>query len=355
MLATIDALQVDSEVDFWARHVRVVRVAMSKPVLKVTRDAAGRTNLDGLIAAFTKAKGGGSGVGGGVNIAAEVPIIVMDEATLALDAVLPSLPFGLTLPGRAAFEQGKVTIRPTGPPVDGQVATTPMRLEVAFASTSLDPGQGLALVVEGPLVGVPQRVEVKPTRPMRFWLGERVLGLGGIALTEEGIELGPLQLSVPIAKGASEVAAAASCEKIVVASKGAGGEAFVRELLGKLRQGDVVAVMNALERVRMVRPVVSLNIDDAGRHDYVDLLPPSTQLGSLGLVGTSEIDLVAVMTAANVAASERLLAPVAKAIKPGEVAVRPLWERAARAVCGDRTRCRGGGCLRWRGRSCRYR
>ena len=135
---------------------------------------------------------------------------------------------------------------------------------------------------------------------------------------------------MPIAKGASEVAAAASCEKVVVASKGAGGEVFVRELLGKLTHGDVAGVLDALERVRMVRPVVSLNIDDAGHHDYVDLLPPSAGLASLGLIEPSEIDLVAVMNAANVAASERLLTPVvSKAKKPGDVVVRPLWERFA--------------------------
>jgi len=346
VLATVDTLEVDSEVDFWERHVRVLRVAFEHPVMKVTRDAAGHSNLDSLIAAAKKlgdAKAG-SGVGGGITIAPELPIVVMDGATLALDAVLPALPFGLTLPGKATFENGKVTLRPTGPSPDGHVATTPLRVEVAFASTSLDPGQGLAFVAEGPLSGPPTRLEVRPARPMRFWLQERVLGVGGIALTADGIELGPLQLSVPIGKqgGATEVAAAASCEKVIVSPSptellarvvsALGPDGGAREPSAAGKKAMVTAAIGALDEVKLVRPVVSVTIDAAGHHDFEDLLPPLGPGLATSPLATTSVDFVRALTDANLAASDRLLARPGKSAKAGATGTlppRPLWARVA--------------------------
>jgi len=374
VLATAEALEVDSEVDFWNRHVRILRVALTHPVMKVTRDAAGHSNLDPLIAAARKlgdAKAG-AGLGGGVTIAPELPIVVMDGATLALDVVLPPLPFGLSLPGRASFEGGKVTLRPSGPSPDGHLASTPMRVEVAFTSTSLDPGQGLSFMAEGPLAGPPTRVELRPTRPMRFWLQDRVLGVGGVALTAAGIELGPLQLSVPIAKqgGASEVAAAASCDKVIVTP--APQELLVRVAAALRKDGEawtaapdqrpgglptaltasapggqrakVEAVLAALDQVTLVKPVISLTVDAAGHHGFEDLLQHlAPGLEGQGLAASNEIALgsdgsqrrsdvlVRVLTEANLAASDRLLTRAKKTPKVGlqEPPAQPLSARLA--------------------------
>jgi len=341
VLATIAGLAVQAEVDLWNRRVQLVKVDLTKPVLKVTRDTSGATNLDGLIAGLKRAAEGNDGgekLGGGVTIAPEVPVVAMEGLVVAIDAALPPLPLGLTLPGKATFEGGRVTFQPAGPP-QGGLLTTPMRIDLAFASTSLDPGQALTLTAEGPLGGPPTLLELRPARPMRFWLKQRVVGIGGVALTSRGIELGPLQLSVPLARGAgaTEVAAAASFEKIALAT--APGELWARVTTALARSQDhaalqsvLVLALGALDEIKLVNPVITLAIDEAGHHSYEDLLPDlrvAQEPVAQGLDRVAETGLVQAVIDANVLASQRLLSPE-RSPKPEKGAAPALSVRMSR-------------------------
>lgn len=337
VIATIEALTIDGDIEAWDRQVRVERVAVTRPVMKLTRDREGRTNVDSVIAAFESMSSGvgGSSRVGGVTLVPALPIITVDDATLAVDAVLPKLPLGLTLPRQATFEGGHITVRPTDVSPTGRLSATPVRIEANFASTSLDPGQGLGFSAEGPLGGAPTRLELRPTRPVRFWLGDRVAGVGGIALTSSGVELGPLQLSVPIRRegGASKVAAAATCERVVV-------DVPARDLLGRAAAalttaGDdprnkLRALMGGLDRIELVHPVISLAIDERGHHDLEDLLPdlPALLEAVTAPRVRTEPGLVRAVADAHHRATDRLIA--GKEPDSGhEPARRTLSERVA--------------------------
>lgn len=280
VLATIGTLEIDSEVDAWERRVRILRVALSTPVLKVTRAADGSSNLDPILTALARiGQGAGSAAPAGLTLEPELPIVVVDGLTLAFDAALPPLPLGLTLPTQATFEGGRLTVRPTGPSPDGRLTSTPLSLEGSFSSTSLDPGHGLGLSIAGTLGAPPTRLALEPARPVRFWLQDRVVGVGGIALGDRGVELGPLQLSVPIdrAGGTREVAAAASCDALVLVAPPRELAARLTGALSTLTgesttRARLLAVLGAIDEVELVRPIVSLTLDAEGRHGYEDLL-----------------------------------------------------------------------------------
>jgi hypothetical protein len=219
-----------------------------------------------------------------------------------------------------------------------------MRLDTRFASTSLDPGQSLRVAVEGTLGGDVTRIEVGPERPVRFWLGTRVVGVGGVALTPEQVELGPLQLSVPLGKdrGTGQVAAAATVERVVIrpgpmavydAVRASAAEAHAGASPGLVKR--IEQVLLALDGVRLEGPVLAAAIGADGTHGFEDLVPAVNALGEAPLPtmeAARDDALVNTMTEASLRASEKLLAKKATVARPAAAPTAPLPVRVTKKL-----------------------
>jgi len=308
-------MSIDLEVRPLERHVKVLAVHLDRPTFELTRDATGRTNLDTLLAGLHTTGAGGSG--SGITIDPTPPAIAMEHAAVEVAAALPPIPFGLALPERMTFRDGMVTIVPEPVVVDGDVR---LKLDARFADTTQDPGYGMDVgAVASKSLGL-ERAEVRFARPLRFFLGQRVVGLGGLAWSPEttaqgggegAFELESLQLSVPLARtGASDVVAAAlTCDRVTVKPEPL---ALLRRVArdGGPAAPSLARVLRAIDAIAIDRPVLALSIDDKGQHSFEDLLPRRDLPEGPGLraLPASEPTLSRVASEASRAASDRLLA-----------------------------------------------
>ena len=337
-LARVRVVDITLAVDVWARRARADKVALSGVTLQVARAADGKTNFDALIAALRAHAEEVIGGGGLVKLEPLVPTIEVSDLTIAADVHWPKLPLHLSLPQRVELLGGRATLAPRTP---DRSPRAPLALEAHFTESSLDPGFGFSVQIEGGAEVGPERLGISFARPIRFMLGQRVAGIGGVAWTPAGLELASLQLSVPLAADGAgaggSVDAAATFEKVTLRPEPL--MALVRAALDAGLGGGVgggasggrggaplAALLGQLDGVDLVRPVIALSFDGAGHHSFEDLLPRGTAggagaEGAAGAVGGAEDDgpagapepapptLVSAVMTANLSATERLLAP----------------------------------------------
>ncbi len=307
VLATATRVEVTSEVDWGERRVRLLSVDFEAPALWVMRAPDGRTNLDDILAGLERTRGG-SGGSSLASLDPTLPEVSGRGARVVLDHGVDGQPFGLSLPARVELRAGTVGLR-----VEGTRAT----VVANFADSSLDPGESIAveLLVDRAEEGrkLLEKVAVRPSRPLRFWLGARVVGLGGVGLTRTGIELGPLQLSVPVKAGSHEaVSAAATFERIAIETS---DPIALARSVAQRREGGLLETLGALGPVVVTRPVIALSLDE-GQHGFEDLLPSRAPRQELA---EARPDFVSVMTSAALEATETLLGPVEKSAEPRSV------------------------------------
>lgn len=360
-LATIAAVDLELDVSLFDRTARLVSATFDQPRLELVRRPDGSTNVDGILRALRDRRGGTGGSS------------KLDLAALGTDAVtvkdlevllVPSLErdpsvanLGLEIPSRIELHRGKVELSlPAASPADPS-ARTPGRVALTFADTSLDPGQAFAIELGfaedgtlspalgriGPL-GRLQRVAVSPSRPVRFWLGERVVGLGGVALTKDGVELFPLQLSVPVPNRVptGEVSAAATVGRLVVDLPEL-GRVLEPNGLSRLRSALSAALSgqgpSPVTRVALGSPVLALALD-GGRHSFEDLLALGGAVGA----GSAEVPTASaplppleddLLVSANRAAIGRVLTAKPEATpRPARASNAPMAKALAGLLSG---------------------
>ena len=308
-IATVAAVDLELDVSLFDRSARLVSATFDRPRLELVRRPDGTTNLDGIARAFRERGGGGGGSSRldlsalGTNAVTVKDLEVLLIPSLERDPSVANLGLGLEVPSRIELHRGKVELTlPNKAPSAGLAADNaadpsagePGRVALTFADTSLDPGQSFAIELGftadgslspaiGPL-GRLARVAVSPARPVRFWLGERVVGLGGVALTEDGVELFPLQLSVPVPNRVptGEVSAAATVGRLVVDLPELGrliepgGVSRLRAQLAAALSGQGPSPVT---RVRLASPVLAFAIDGP-RHSFEDLVSMGQALGA---------------------------------------------------------------------------
>lgn len=290
-IATLAAVDLRLDVSLFDRSARLVSATFDQPRLELVRRPDGSTNVDGVLRAFRE-RGGGAGGSSRLDLGAlgTNSVIVKDLEVLLVPSLErdPSVAnLGLEIPSRIELHRGKVELALPGEasPVD-PAKREPGRVALTFSDTSLDPGQAFAIELGfaedgtlspaiGPL-GRLERVAVSPSRPVRFWLGERVVGLGGVALTKDGVELFPLQLSVPVPNRVptGEVSAAATVGRLVVDLPEL-GRLLEPEGLSRLRSNLSAALSgqgpSPVTRVVLASPVLAF-ATDGSRHSFEDLL-----------------------------------------------------------------------------------
>ncbi len=309
VIATSNRVLVDAEVDWIERRVRIVSVGVAEPALWVVRRSDGTTNLDGILAGLERARGSGTG-SAWVSIDPTLPEVAGQGARVVIDHGVDGQPLGLAVPPRVELRAGKLGLR-----IEGDRTA----VVADFADSSLDPGESIALelIVDRSQEGrkVLEKVAVRPSRPLRFWLGARVVGLGGVALTRTGFELGPLQLSVPVKAGSDEaVSAAATFERIAVDTS---DPIALARSVAQNRGKGLAETLASLGPVTVTKPVVALTFD-GGHHGFEDLLPA----GPTTLPEAGRLDFVSTVTTAAIEASEALIGPVEKTATPRSVAER---------------------------------
>jgi hypothetical protein len=316
VFATASRVVFDADIDWAGRRVRLATVTLDDAALRLHRRPDGTTNVDTILAGLERRSQGGSGVAG-VTLDPSWPEVRGQGARIVIDHGFDKLPLGLTLPGRIELRQGQVGLRS-----DGDRAV----LAATFADSSLDPGEGLTVELEVDRAEAGRRildkVSLRPSRPVRFWLGQRVVGLGGVALGSAGLEFGPLQLSVPVAVANEAVSAAATVERVVLDTDAP--LALARSLA---QPATVREALARITRVTVVKPVIAVALE-AGRHGFEDLLE------ALHTAPTADAqaapDFVEVVSRAALEASEKLLgaaSPIATAPRvPLPVRVRRVAE-----------------------------
>ncbi|MFO0750935.1 MAG: biosynthetic peptidoglycan transglycosylase [Myxococcota bacterium] len=302
------------DVSPWERRVRAVAIHVDQPTFQLRRDADGKTNVDRVLAGL---RGGqaekGLGAGSGVSIDPTPPAVAMEHATIEVVAALPKLPFGLTIPERMALRDGTITL--TSLP-DATAEEPHLEASARFADTTLDPGFGLELGATVSKTRGPERLAVSFSRPVRFMLGRRVVGFGGLAWSpaakdgkdQGSFEVSSLQLSVPIdvAGGGANgvVAAAATCERLTLAPE-------PLSLLRRAGEAPTLAkLVKAVDAIEVTRPIMKIDLDPAGHHSFEDLFPRAESAPGSIIRAPSEPEpsLSRAATEASVAASDRLLA-----------------------------------------------
>ena len=277
-LFTADRLHVDADVALLRRKVTLQKISMERPVVTVVRRSGGGDNVRALAARLRAllgpgaAPGAGGGGGGPLRfLERRVPEIALTHADVVIDAPLPELPLGLTVPKLVTLTDGAVTVR-----ADDPSAPTELALEADFTETSLDPGFGLGVELAVGLDGTPHVVGARFDRPVRFYLGQRVAGVKGVRWTPGGFEVSELQLSVPLdpKKPQGTVGAAATVARLEVSPE-------PREILRRARAdrpgGETPPLKDLLayvDRVVVVRPALVLRLASGGHHSFEDLVAP---------------------------------------------------------------------------------
>jgi len=278
-LVTSDRASLELEVAPWERRVRAVALHLERPTFHVRRGADGRLEAMTL---FERLRHGGGASGrapAGVTIEPTLPPIAMEHATVEVDVrgaagappLWDTLPFGLTIPERMALRDGTVTVVAEAGREDA------WRVDARFADTTVDPGFGLQLVTLMSRARGPERLEAHVARPMRFYLGDRVVGVGGVAWSPAAasgdesarggaLEVTGLQLSVPVSRAQGGVVPAAlTAERVTVRP----APLTLLARAGSLAPERLVA---ALDAVIIERPVLALEVDRQGRHAFADLV-----------------------------------------------------------------------------------
>lgn len=324
-LLTADRLRVDADVALLRRKIALRKITMDRPVATVVRRSDGGDNVRAPAARLRAlldggaATGGGGGGGGPLRyLERRVPEIELTHADVVIDAPLPELPLGLTVPKVVMLTDGAVTVR-----ADDPSAPTELSLQAQFVETSLDPGFGLGVELAVGLDGTPQAIGARFDRPVRFYLGQRVAGVKGVRWTPGGFEVSELQLSVPLdpKKPQATVGAAATVARLEVSPE-------PREILRRARAdrpgGEIPPIKELLayvDRVVVVRPALVLRLAAEGHHSFEDLVAPLRWTES-----ALAADPGALLSAAARSASTRL---VASGVTPADEASLPARTSAA--------------------------
>lgn len=340
-LVTVPRAELDLDVSVLDRSARLVSLTLQGPRLELVRHPDGSTNFDKVLAAL-KNRGGGATTPSKLDLStARIEITDLDVA------LTPSLTSNdLEIPARIELRHGRVKLERE------EKAT---RIALQFDDTTLDPGQPFSVELgfgeEGSLsprlgpLGHLERVAVSPARPVRFWFGERVVGLGGIALSREGLELFPLQLSVPVAgrTPTGEVSAAATVGRVVIGVPEVARlmePGAVGRLSAQLASAMSGKAVSPLSRLHLASPVLSLAIAGS-RHSFDDLVglmgreARSTDSAATGVSahispGPGNDDKL--LVSANRAAIDRVLATPGKKSSDGRVSNAPMARSVAQLV-----------------------
>ncbi|MCC6623179.1 MAG: transglycosylase domain-containing protein [Deltaproteobacteria bacterium] len=316
-LAEAARASLELDVAVWDRRVRAVALHLERPTLHVRRGADGGLELLAILARLRDGQGGGRAPGG-VTIEPALPTIAMEHATVDVDLRGPAgsapmwgrLPIDLAIPERMALRDGTVTVLAEAGREEA------WRIEARFADTTIDPGYGLRLGATLSRAAGAERLEADVARPIRFYLGDRVVGVGGVAWSParepagdapSSFELVKLQLSVPVSRAQGGVVPAAlTAERVTVtpepltllARAGGAGASLER-------------IIQALDGVVVERPVLALEVDAHGRHSFGDLLRGGHEdalEAPRRARGAGEESLSRATIGASLSASDRILA-----------------------------------------------
>ena len=153
-----------------------------------------------------------------------------------------------------------------------------LEVEASFRETSLDPGHGIALsaVLRLDETGAPP-IQVSFDRPVRFYVGQRVLAVGGAGWDGERLTVERAALSVPVPADAppgQPVDPALTARRISVeADPGAIAEALRGVDVRADPAAAVRALADSLGPIEIERPTVLFERRAEG-HSFADLLPP---------------------------------------------------------------------------------
>jgi len=308
-LFTAERMRVISEVDVLARRVRVDEIHVEGVTGRLIRREGGGDNLRRLLSAarellLREPPAGAEARSTGLAVLVRaVPRVTVDGAELWFDLPAVDAPLGLDVPRRVILSEGRITLAPA----EGEGGAEAIALDARFADTSLDPGHGLSVDAVVRLDGAPERLGARFDRPARFYVGDRVAGIRGVAWTPEAAVLSDLQLSVVYDPDdhTGSLGAAATVASLRVEPEPR--TLLARALLARAdgRAWPVDALLESATRVVVEQPAVVVRFGVGGRHSFEDLLPVLRLPGFAGAPPRVPRP-VDVITEASLAASGRL-------------------------------------------------
>jgi len=275
-----ERVHVIGDVALFRQKVTLSAIQLESPIITVVRRGDGGDNvralasrLRGLLGDDGAANPGSGGGGGALRyLERRVPLVKLAHAKVVIDAPMPELPLGLSIPPVVVLDNGDITLKTDAPEAPSEVS-----LDADFAETSLDPGFGLGVELAVALDGTPRVVGARFDRPVRFYLGKRVAGVKGFRWTPDGFVVNELQLSVPFdpKKTNGTIGAAATVARLEIAPE---PREIVRRAVAELGHDaelpSVRELMAYVDKVVVVEPALVMRLAAGGHHSFEDLVPP---------------------------------------------------------------------------------
>ncbi len=307
-VVTIDRAEIEADVSVFDRKLRVDEVSLTG-VRADLRDRPNATNpakrlvrtMLEMIRPSDTPKGKTSGGASGVlkYLDPTPPEVHVKDLSVMVTVPPAARRLGLTLPESVTLSGADLTLEPPDDADNESLALT-----LRFAETSLDPGHGVTFSASGSRSGGVERFEARFDRPLRFYLGKRVVGIGAVAWSPDGVVLTDIQLSVPMGSDGATVGAAVEIDMLRLEPEPLTLRAAALAEAERTGGSLAAALLNSIERLHVAKPRVLLTVERDGRHNFMDLLPVRLAAGSVGGSAGAETPLSVLVDAARAASQE---------------------------------------------------